>query len=773
MLKLQNISKYYSSNDVVALGLRRINLKFEIGEFIAVTGESGSGKSTLLNVISGLDTYEDGEMYVNGEETSYFRVQEWENYRKQYIGFVFQNYNIIDSYTVLDNVLLALTIQGYDPDTRKERALELIDKVGLLSHANHKASKLSGGQKQRAVIARALAKDCPIIVADEPTGNLDSESSRIIMTLLKDISKDKLVIVVTHNFDEVEEFATRKIRLFDGEVIEDIVLKKRVEVAKEFNLINHKMNLLNLMQISLKNLVRTPKRTIFTTIVSMFIVLTFLLGYGAFLESTAGGGNNYNAYFSNVNENRVIVTKYDNEPFTESELTIIGNFNKTRCVVLDDIILDSTIGIFYPNEYNPERFSWRSGYVNSACTLKEVELSEGKLPISKFQVVISDNIGLEVGSLVKMGHGEDNFRFETLEEITETEFEVVGLIKAQNAYDWDGEFYFHEDYFNSSEVFLNAYTGGWDNKGVNFELVEYNAPNNTLLEYLETSGSLFVVDETLGDDEMILGNEFAFDFFQRQGVIVYQEPYVDPAIQVENFLLLNPNYFDDFDVTLLGTSSFYSTETDLKLVGIEDIIGGEFKEYQEYNRVIYVNRNTLEDLFDQESKYQIAVMVKNTFDADVVTKQLSDLGYRTIYPFGIVGRETQIFSIFTYFLLGILLIFFLVIIYFISYLVLRNIQVSKKKDYLVFRSIGANKSDLNKLTIFELVMSAILAYIIVFTLFYFNEGFKSFIPKCYSYYSFGNFMFILFLLIMLAVMLGNRFNKRIFNRSVITALKQE
>ena len=773
MLKLQNISKYYSSNDVVALGLRRINLKFEIGEFIAVTGESGSGKSTLLNVISGLDTYEDGEMYVNGEETSYFRVQEWENYRKQYIGFVFQNYNIIDSYTVLDNVLLALTIQGYDPDTRKERALELIDKVGLLSHANHKASKLSGGQKQRAVIARALAKDCPIIVADEPTGNLDSESSRIIMTLLKDISKDKLVIVVTHNFDEVEEFATRKIRLFDGEVIEDIVLKKRVEVAKEFNLINHKMNLLNLMQISLKNLVRTPKRTIFTTIVSMFIVLTFLLGYGAFLESTAGGGNNYNAYFSNVNENRVIVTKYDNEPFTESELTTIGNFNKTRCVVLDDIILDSTIGIFYPNEYNPERFSWRSGYVNSACTLKEVELSEGKLPISKFQVVISDNIGLEVGSLVKMGHGEDNFRFETLEEITETEFEVVGLIKAQNAYDWDGEFYFHEDYFNSSEVFLNAYTGGWDNKGVNFELVEYNAPNNTLLEYLETSGSLFVVDETLGDDEMILGNEFAFDFFQRQGVIVYQEPYVDPAIQVENFLLLNPNYFDDFDVTLLGTSSFYSTETDLKLVGIEDIIGGEFKEYQEYNRVIYVNRNTLEDLFDQESKYQIAVMVKNTFDADVVTKQLSDLGYRTIYPFGIVGRETQIFSIFTYFLLGILLIFFLVIIYFISYLVLRNIQVSKEKDYLVFRSIGANKSDLNKLTIFELVMSAILAYIIVFTLFYFNEGFKSFIPKYYSYYSFGNFMFILFLLIMLAVMLGNRFNKRIFNRSVITALKQE
>ena len=121
MLKLHNVSKYYKSNDVVALGLRRVSLEFNVGEFIAVTGESGSGKSTLLNVISGLDSYEDGEMYIGGEETSYFTIEEWENYRKQYIGFVFQNYNIIDSYTVLDNVLMALQIQGYDKTKRKDR----------------------------------------------------------------------------------------------------------------------------------------------------------------------------------------------------------------------------------------------------------------------------------------------------------------------------------------------------------------------------------------------------------------------------------------------------------------------------------------------------------------------------------------------------------------------------------------------------------------------------------------------------------------------------
>ena len=235
MLKLQNVSKYYTGNDVVALGLRKVNLEFNLGEFVAVTGESGSGKSTLLNVISGLDSYEDGEMYVNGEETSYFSIEEWEAFRRQYIGFVFQSYNIIDSYSVLENVMIALTIQGYDKDTRKERALKLIDQVGLSTHIHHKASKLSGGQKQRCVIARALAKDCPIIVADEPTGNLDSESGRNILSLLKEISKNKLVIVVTHSYEQVAEYATRKIRLFDGEVVEDKEVKKYTEAE----LINH------------------------------------------------------------------------------------------------------------------------------------------------------------------------------------------------------------------------------------------------------------------------------------------------------------------------------------------------------------------------------------------------------------------------------------------------------------------------------------------------------------------------------------------------------
>ena len=196
-----------------------------MASFVTITGESGSGKSTLLNVISGLDKYDEGEYFVNGEETSYFSVSDMERFRKEYVGFVFQNYNIIDSYTVYENVIAALVIQNYDKKKRKNRALELIDAVGLTKQRNQKTSKLSGGQKQRVVIARALAKDSPIIVADEPTGNLDSDSGEMVMKLFENISKDKLVIVVTHNYEQAEPYTTRRIHMADGEIIEDRVFQ--------------------------------------------------------------------------------------------------------------------------------------------------------------------------------------------------------------------------------------------------------------------------------------------------------------------------------------------------------------------------------------------------------------------------------------------------------------------------------------------------------------------------------------------------------------------
>lgn len=225
MIQLKNVSKFYYSKGMIASGISKVSLNFDIGEFIVITGESGSGKSTLLNVISGLDSYEEGEMYIDGKETSHYVASDFEEYRKKYIGNIFQDFNLVNSYTVYQNIELILLINGYSREQIRKRAPHIIERVGLASHAKAKVSKLSGGQKQRVAIARALAKDTDIIVADEPTGNLDSASAEGIAQLLSEISQDKLVIVVTHNYQQFEPYATREIKMHDGKVAEDKPLR--------------------------------------------------------------------------------------------------------------------------------------------------------------------------------------------------------------------------------------------------------------------------------------------------------------------------------------------------------------------------------------------------------------------------------------------------------------------------------------------------------------------------------------------------------------------
>lgn len=229
MLELKNISKYYYSESSVTRALSCINLILPDTGFVAITGESGSGKSTLLNIISGLDVFDDGEMYIDGKPTFQYDEKEWEEYRRSRIGFVFQEYELISNYSVLDNMISSGLILGRDMDTAKEKGLNYLKQVGLEKLADHKARELSSGQKQRLSIARALAKETGIIVADEPTGNLDSETGAQIVKLLKQISRTSLVIMVTHNYDQVEHLVDRKIRIHDGEIVQDINLNHMPE----------------------------------------------------------------------------------------------------------------------------------------------------------------------------------------------------------------------------------------------------------------------------------------------------------------------------------------------------------------------------------------------------------------------------------------------------------------------------------------------------------------------------------------------------------------
>ena len=233
MIELKNVNKYYNSNGTITVALRNVNLKLSKGEIVAITGPSGAGKSTLLNVICGVDKYEEGEIYFKGEETSYFNQNDMDVFRKNHIGFIYQSYNIIDSYTVLENVMLPLVLKGEKYEVAKEKALHYIEKVGLSHRIDNKGIKLSGGEKQRCVIARALAQDFEILACDEPTGNLDSETGKQIIELIKEVAEDRLVLIVTHNYDQVKDIVTRTIKVNDSEIIEDkeIVHKEDTDVA--------------------------------------------------------------------------------------------------------------------------------------------------------------------------------------------------------------------------------------------------------------------------------------------------------------------------------------------------------------------------------------------------------------------------------------------------------------------------------------------------------------------------------------------------------------
>ena len=219
MLELINIKKNYVSKDNTVHVLKGVSLAFRESEFVAILGPSGCGKTTLLNIVGGLDRYTAGDILLDGVSTKDFTDRDWDVYRNHRIGFVFQSYNLIPHLSVQRNVEMSLTIAGLSADERRERALAALDKVGLAEHAKKKPAQLSGGQMQRVAIARALVSDPDIILADEPTGALDSESGVQVMELLKEVARDKLVIMVTHNNELASRYATRIVDLKDGVVI--------------------------------------------------------------------------------------------------------------------------------------------------------------------------------------------------------------------------------------------------------------------------------------------------------------------------------------------------------------------------------------------------------------------------------------------------------------------------------------------------------------------------------------------------------------------------
>ncbi|MGE0003583.1 MAG: ABC transporter ATP-binding protein, partial [Candidatus Izemoplasmatales bacterium] len=601
MIKLVNVSKYYSSNNTVALGLRKVNLELHLNEFVAVVGESGSGKTTLLNVISGTDSYEEGEMYINGEETSYFSVTDLENYRKKYIAFVFQNYNLIESYTVLQNVEAPLILSGYPKNQIRARAMELIRRVGLEKHIHHKATKLSGGQKQRVVIARALAKDCPVIAADEPTGNLDSVSAKQILELLHEISKEKLVILVTHDFEQVKDYAARKIRIYDGEIVEDHDLteadKKNIPTIPDTDV---KTDKLDYARFSLKNLLAVPKKTFLMMFVFFFSTFFLAYVYGQYVIVTDEGdayGYSYNEYFNNTSPNRILIHKTDRTPFTTAELAAFASDDRFKTVIPFDFLLDENLsGIYLPED--PSSVDGGYYFPYSVLPLSAIDESdldqgvmasasdEGVLALASYYASTYDGYlngtigGISITGVI-LDSGDVNLSDDNYLFVPDDVFQEMGMIR-----------YFNNYVLNSS-----------------FDGVNQNDEATVFTDWFSdlSKDNVLVVDETIAD-----------------GVLAFH-PYDVP--------------WDCDGLTTTCTLEGDLTYSDIYGERTIDNLTFDFTHDEFASTQIHLNSNTLNTLFGTDI-YQVTLIATTKLGVEKVVSNLrneettdGDLMYKVLHPY--------------------------------------------------------------------------------------------------------------------------------------------
>ena len=347
MLKLENITKIYEMQEYKQTALEEVNINFRENEFVSILGPSGSGKTTLLNIIGGLDNYTTGDLIINGKSTKKYKDRDWDTYRNHSIGFVFQSYNLIPHQTILSNVELALTLSGVGKTERKKRAKEALQKVGLGNHISKKPNQLSGGQMQRVAIARALVNNPDILLADEPTGALDSETSTQIMELLKEVAKDRLVIMVTHNSELAEQYSTRIIQLKDGHILGDTNPYEEVKEKTEKKENNKKTNMsfFTALALSLNNLMTKKGRTILTAFAGSIGIIGIAL-----ILSISHGVQNYidriqeetlTSYPITVEAETIDLTSMMTERTTEEK----EEENRSKDKIYSDDMIEDTLSI--------------------------------------------------------------------------------------------------------------------------------------------------------------------------------------------------------------------------------------------------------------------------------------------------------------------------------------------------------------------------------------------------------------------------------------------
>ena len=738
-ISLKDIGKIYVSDNSVAVGIRGINLDFNMGEFVAITGKSGAGKSTLLNVLSGIDSYEEGEMYVNGNPTSHYIQSDWEEYRKEYISFIFQDYNIIESFTVLENVELAL-INIKDHKERRKRALELIDRVGLTSHIKSKGSKLSGGQKQRTVIARALAKDSPIILADEPTGNLDSKSSKEIIELLSEVSKDKLLIVVTHNFDDFASYATRHIRIFDGGVENDEVIKDcntfdYVEEEKENQKLEKKEKIREGLNLGYSIFKSKPRLTI-------FMCLLMLVGTLAVFFITAGLSSNFSIYKKQTmfteHDGRVVITKNDGTYITDDELNSLKNKYNLVDTVHYDYLLDSNSFVTYMLTYN--------GYYYNANLTYDLDLGNniiGKYPEAIDECLLYLPIGIkqDIGNIdlidtsIKLFEHKDSFRIVGVKYYIDNNLEPKILL-TKEGFTLATSMYFYE---NSQVDLLVTISNGTKTSQVPVKKIEIS--NNLPKDGFYILSDFYFKNKKAGYEleDIVISVSYMKMNYGRYGMSMDGKKYsvVKEIDKDKEALEFGETY--SADALVLGADLYNEI--------IFELLENNYTQASLFFKNNAVAKSKLSNLKDEG---YIAVLSNTVYQPEALDTILNTIGSF----FGILG-----------WFLGIIFIGL-----FINLCTRKSLEAFKT-DIGIMRSMGITEDIIRVGTYVRVFICMIPAIIITIV----GSRVLYHLPKTnelFKYLYFWQYLLIFIGMVILAYRVAHRQNKRIFKISVKKAIKE-
>lgn len=723
MLKLKDVSKYYYQDGVIATGFSKVNLELFLGEFVVITGESGSGKSTLLNVLSGLDTYEDGEMFINGEETSHYTEDDYLEYRRKYVSNIFQNFNLVNSYTVYQNIELAMLMNGKNKKDVKKYINELINKVGLKKYRNTHVSKLSGGQKQRVAIARALANDTPIIVADEPTGALDSAASASILKLLHEISKDKLVIVVTHNKAEIEKYATRLIRMHDGKILENKVLTK-INLDKDIKEKDvNDITFISKLRLGIRNAFNIPIKFILMFIIFMLITITLISNYGGFKISEYEELSNFNNFFDDSSDKRIVLNKKDKTPFTEEDYKLIEANKNIDYITKNDLINDYTLYI------NNNSNLYIDGKINRT---KITKVDVGRLPNKDNEIVI-------------IGHPDNWYLSDMQEELLNDTFtlddimiidnlKVVGIIYDKNENDYSVKFSFTDNLLSKIE----------DNLNKNYIRISYQINK----QYLNSEEIYLNI---ISSDKVAKGNVYL-----NENLNVY----------CKNNNCLNKTL-------TINTQNIYVDESrDYKIVKLynkDNIKKLLDTKYNEDEYIVYLNNEDYQELFHQNN-YQVSVYIKEIKDLDNTLEELNNLNYNTLSLRLSKSSETELaLKIFRIFRLIVTIILVLTL-FFITYFIMKIIYKSRNSYYTTLRTLGGTKQVCVSILMGELTTLAILTYSIFLIFIYLIKqniiNFEYF-QTMTKYIGIEEYLLVFLILIILSVLMSLRYGRKIFKNSII------